>query len=86
MLNGISYLAVIWSLLEMELPRRERREFGAIMLRQVRLGLAYVWQHRPTLWLMLLVAINRASGCSTRADSGVRERPAACRSAAATAS
>ena len=29
LLNGVSYLAVIWSLLEMELPRRERREFGA---------------------------------------------------------
>ena len=48
LLNGISYLAVIWSLLEMQLPRRERREFGATMMRQVRLGLAYVWRHRPT--------------------------------------
>ena len=44
LLNGVSYLAVIWSLLEMELPRRERREFGANMMRQVRLGLAYVWR------------------------------------------
>ncbi|MGA9724177.1 MAG: MFS transporter [Candidatus Binatus sp.] len=62
MLNGVSYLAVIWSLFEMELPRRERREFGATMIRQVRLGLAYVWQHRPTLWLMVLVAINMGIG------------------------
>ncbi|HLX06081.1 MAG TPA: MFS transporter [Candidatus Binatus sp.] len=62
LLNGISYLAVIWSLLEMELPRRERREFGANMMRQVRLGLAYVWQHRPTLWLLVLVAINMGIG------------------------
>ena len=62
MLNGVSYLAVLWSLFQMELPRRERREFGATMMRQVRLGLAYVWQHRPTLWLLVLVAINMGIG------------------------
>jgi len=62
MLNGVSYLAVIWSLFEMELPRRERRQFGATMMRQVRLGLAYVWRHRPTLWLLVLVAINMGIG------------------------
>ncbi|HSY78448.1 MAG TPA: MFS transporter [Verrucomicrobiae bacterium] len=62
MLNGVSYLAVLWSLFQMELPRRERREFGASMMRQVRLGLAYVWQHRPTLWLLVLVAINMGIG------------------------
>ena len=62
MLNGVSYLAVIGSLFQMELPRRERREFGATMMRQVRLGLAYVWRHRPTLWLLVLVAINMGIG------------------------
>jgi MFS family permease len=62
MLNGVSYLAVIWSLLEMELPRRERRQFGATMMLQIRLGLAYVWRHRPTLWLLVLVAINMGIG------------------------
>ena len=62
MLNGVSYLAVIWSLFQMELPRRERREFGATMMRQVRLGLAYVWRHRPTFWLLVLVAINMGIG------------------------
>ena len=62
MLNGVSYLAVLWSLFQMELPRRERREFGASMMRQVRLGLAYVWQHRPTLWLLVLVAISMGIG------------------------
>ncbi|MGH7780987.1 MAG: MFS transporter [Candidatus Binataceae bacterium] len=61
-LNGISYLAVIWSLLEMDTPRRERRHFGAVMLRQVRAGLAYVWKHRPSFYLMLLVAINSGFG------------------------
>ena len=37
-LNGLSFLAVIWSLLEMDLPRRERRDLGAAMMRQVRAG------------------------------------------------
>ncbi len=61
-LNGVSYLAVIWSLLEMDTPRRERRQFGAVMLRQVTAGLAYVWAHRPSFYLMLLVAINSGFG------------------------
>src|SRR5258707_302780 len=62
MLNGVSYLAVIWSLLEMRLHRRERREFGDTMLREVRLGMAYVWRHRPTYWLLVLVALNMGIG------------------------
>jgi MFS family permease len=62
LLNGISFLAVIWSLLAMDVPRRERRNFGAVMMRQVRLGLSYVWRHRPTFWLMILVAINMGFG------------------------
>src|SRR5260370_18388720 len=61
-LNGISFVAVIWSLLEMDLPRRERRNFGAVMMRQVRLGLSYVWRHRATLWLLIVVAINMGFG------------------------
>ncbi len=32
------------------------------MLRQVREGLTYVWQHRPSFYLMLLVAINSGFG------------------------
>jgi MFS family permease len=61
-LNGLSFIAVIWSLLQMDLPRRERRHIGATMMRQVRLGLSYVWRHRPTLWLLILVAINMGFG------------------------
>ena len=61
-LNGVSYLAVIWSLFQMDTPRRERRHFGAVMLRQVRAGLTYVWKHRPSFYLMLLVAINSGFG------------------------
>ena len=62
LLNGFSYLAVIWSLFQMKLPAHERKQIGASMMRQVRLGLSYVWRHRPTLWLLVLVAINMGLG------------------------
>ncbi len=73
MLNGVSYLAVIWSLFEMQLPRHERRQFGATMMRQVRLGLGYVWRHRPTgLWLLVLVAYQHGNRDAVLgADPGV---------------
>ncbi len=61
-LNGVSYLAVIWSLLEMELPRRIVSAAGISMLRRVREGLQYVWHHSPSLYLLLLVAINSGFG------------------------
>jgi MFS family permease len=60
-LNGISYLAVIWSLLEMELPRRVISTGGS-MFRRVREGLHYVWHHPPSLYLMILVAISSGFG------------------------
>jgi MFS family permease len=56
--NGLSFLAVIWSLLEMDLPRRARTSFGAAMLARVREGLSYVRHHDATFYLLLLVAIN----------------------------
>ncbi|HEY6394349.1 MAG TPA: MFS transporter, partial [Candidatus Binataceae bacterium] len=61
-INGVSYLAVIWSLVEMDLPRRAAMEFGSAMMRRVREGLLYVWRHRPTLYLLLLVALNSGFG------------------------
>ena len=62
-LNGASYLAVIWSLLEMDTaaPRVGVTSVRS-MLRQVRAGLAYVWDHRPTFYLLLIVAINSGFG------------------------
>jgi MFS family permease len=57
-LNGVSFLAVIWSLLEMDLPSRAPSRFGAVMLLRVREGLAYVWHHSATFYLFALVAIN----------------------------
>src|SRR6516162_11129379 len=57
-LNGLSFLAVIWGLLKMDVPRRQRRDLGAAMMRQVRQGLAYVWRHRPSFYLLVMVAIS----------------------------
>jgi MFS family permease len=69
-LNGVSYMAVIWSLLQMRLPRREVetlsatiKESGvmaipATMIVRIREGLHYVWQHRASFYLLMLIAIN----------------------------
>jgi len=57
-LNGLSFLAVIWSLLQMDVPRRARASFRSAMLARVREGLNYVWHHGATFYLLLLVAIN----------------------------
>ena len=66
-LNGVSYMAVIWSLLQMRLTRRglaavaeESRlsALPAIMMARIREGLAYTWHHRTSFYLLLLVAIN----------------------------
>ena len=61
-LNGVSYLAVIWSLLEMELPRHVMMDAAGSMFRRVREGLHYVWHHPPSLYLMILVAISSGFG------------------------
>ncbi len=61
-LNGLSYLAVIWSLMQMDIPRRMPERFGAVMLERVREGLSYVWGHRATFYLMLVVAITSGFG------------------------
>ena len=57
-LNGVSFLAVIWSLFLMDVPRRASGGIGPAMFRKIREGLSYVWLHRPTLWLLIVVAIN----------------------------
>jgi MFS family permease len=61
-LNGVSYLAVIWSLIAMNVPRKVAETEGMDMLRRVREGMTYVWQHRPTFYLLLVVAINSGLG------------------------
>jgi MFS family permease len=62
-LNGVSYLAVIWSLFEMDLPHHiMSSEAGVSMIRRVREGIHYVWHHGPSLYLLVLVGINSGFG------------------------
>ncbi|HKD67512.1 MAG TPA: MFS transporter [Candidatus Binataceae bacterium] len=56
-LNGISYMAVIWSLLEMDLPARQMQRFGSTMLKRVREGFSYAAHHPATLNLLIAVAL-----------------------------
>jgi MFS family permease len=61
-LNGASYLAVIWSLFAMRLPAHQRKAAGPDMWHQLRAGMAYVWSHEPTFYLLLMVSINSGFG------------------------
>ena len=60
-LNGVSFLAVIWSLTQMDIPVRAIAG-GARMLHQLREGLAYVWGHRPLFYQMVLAAVTNGFG------------------------
>ena len=61
-LNGVSYLAVIWSLWEMKLPVRLATPIAGNMLARLREGLGYVRRHRASFYLLLLIAINAGFG------------------------
>lgn len=61
-LNGVSYLAVIWSLFAMRLKRKAGDGLGVSMLQRLREGAAYVRTHRPTFYLLALVALNSGLG------------------------
>jgi MFS family permease len=61
-LNGLSFLAVIWSLIQMEIPARAIAASGARMTRQLGEGLAYVWRHRPIFYQMTLAAVSNGLG------------------------
>jgi MFS family permease len=61
-LNGVSFLAVIWSLTQMEIPARAIVGAGARMLHQLREGLAYVWTNRPLFYQMALAAVTNGFG------------------------
>jgi MFS family permease len=61
-LNGLSYIAVIWSLLEMELVARELPRIGSAMFTRLREGFDYIWHHRASFYLLLLIAINAGFG------------------------
>jgi MFS family permease len=61
-LNGLSFLAVIWSLFQMRIAARVIAGSGARMLSQAREGLAYVWRHRPLFYQMALAAAANGFG------------------------
>ena len=57
-LNGISYIAVIWSLFEMRVPVRAVTRLGADMMKHLREGLSYIWAHKASWYLLVVVALN----------------------------
>ena len=61
-LNGVSFLAVIWSLTQMDIPVRVITGAGARMIHQLREGLAYVWSNRPIFYQMVLAAVTNGFG------------------------
>jgi MFS family permease len=62
LLNGLSFLAVIWSLWQMNIVPRSIELDGARVLAQLREGLAYVWRHRVILSQMVLAAVTNGFG------------------------
>jgi MFS family permease len=62
LLNGLSFLAVIWSLWQMNIVPRSIELGGARVLTQLREGLAYVWRHRVILSQMVLAAVTNGFG------------------------
>jgi hypothetical protein len=61
-LNGVSFLAVIWSLFQMEIPARVITGVGTRMFQQLREGLAYVWTNRAIFHQMALAAVTNGFG------------------------
>jgi len=61
-LNGVSFLAVIWSLFQMEIPARVISGVGTRMFQQLREGLAYVWTNRAIFHQMALAAVTNGFG------------------------
>ncbi len=61
-LNGVSFLAVIWSLTQMDIPARVVAGAGTRMIHQLREGLAYVWTNRPLFYQMVLAAVTNGFG------------------------
>jgi MFS family permease len=62
LLNALSYIAVIWSLLEMDIVARELPRMAGAMLTRLREGFDYVWGHRASFYLLLLLALNAGFG------------------------
>jgi MFS family permease len=61
-LNGVSYLAVIWSLHAMDLAPDAVPVSDKDIFRRLREGLSYVRRHRPSRDLLLISAVNNGLG------------------------
>ncbi|HTT74734.1 MAG TPA: MFS transporter [Candidatus Binataceae bacterium] len=61
-LNGVSFIAVIWSLYAMVLPASRQPPSTEPVLRHLREGFNYVRRHRPTRTLLLLSAVSNGLG------------------------
>jgi MFS family permease len=61
-LNGLSYIAVIVCLLQMELAARELPRIGSAMFQRLREGFHYIWDHRASFYLLLLIAVSAGFG------------------------
>ncbi len=61
-LNGVSFLAVIWSLYLMVVPARTIAGAGTAMFKQLREGLEYVWRNRQIFQQMALAAVSNGFG------------------------
>jgi len=58
LLNGLSFLAVIGSLIAMDVPRRTMSgDFGISILKRLGEGFSYVWHHLPSFYLLTLGAL-----------------------------
>ncbi|MFZ0887390.1 MAG: MFS transporter [Candidatus Binataceae bacterium] len=60
-INGVSFLAVIFSLFWMEIPAREITR-GGQFFKQLAEGLGYVWRYRPLFYQMALAAVTNGLG------------------------
>jgi MFS family permease len=62
LLNGVSYIAVIWGLLAMRLPPFERRPAAESAWEGFRMGVRFIRSDRRVLTLVLLVAVMSVFG------------------------
>src|SRR5215831_10143873 len=62
MIDAISYLAVIWSLLAMRVPLAERRDVTGSILEELRAGVHYVTRFPPVRTALLLLALVSTMG------------------------
>jgi MFS family permease len=60
--NGISFLAVIWSLLQMDVVPRVIAAAPTRVFKQLHEGLLYVWRHRPIFYQMVLAGVTNGFG------------------------